>query len=416
MPNYEFYVNLAKDRDRSYRESYQAAYRDLMLVYQSETEVQKLLFEQLTEDKKANQAMLKFLQNPPKDATLNELKEVTQLYTKLVSENRQAQAATQRNRLDAAKLVKDKYDVPETVDVSVQRLLQSKQNLAGENYSDSSFLNDLKIEFAKLETDEQKERLLSKYASAVENIYPGYTPNNLSDYLEVNLRTMSSLNIEEQNELAAEQKKYGVGIGSSGRDTLQKFKKLVDEKYAEHLSFEENPDGSVQLVYKQFETSMAKTPTAEEISKLPQFQPIKPPSEKEILARTAEYYQPYASEQFQDFMVKRDTKQEEVKEQANQLRDTLPDYAKKLVPLAGEVENILDKSYDELTTGKDKLPETVAVGLFDTVDYNIEDAMIYIDEEFSDPLQRQRAYAILAKKLYEDNQKESSLTTISKEQ
>ena len=48
MPNYEYYVSLAKDRDRFYRESYQAAYRDLMLVYQSETEVQKLLFEQLT--------------------------------------------------------------------------------------------------------------------------------------------------------------------------------------------------------------------------------------------------------------------------------------------------------------------------------------------------------------------------------
>lgn len=419
MPNYEYYVNLAKDRDRFYRESYQAAYRDLMLVYQSETEVQKLLFEQLSKDKETNEAMLKFIQNPPEDISLQELKEVTQLYTKLVSENRQAQQATQRNRLDAAKLVKDKYDVPETVDVSVQRLIQSKQNLAGVNFEDPNFLNDLQIEFAKLETDEQKEKLLSKYASAVQNTYPGYTGEYLSNYLGVNLRSMSAINIEEQNELSAEQKKYGVGIGAGGRDTLQKFKRLVDEKYGDVLAVQEGTDGQISLVYKQLEARLDETPTAEEISKLPQFQAIAPPTEQEVLARTAQYYRPYATEDFKNFMVSRESQteqKEQVKEEARKMTDNLPDYAKKLVPLTGEIESIIDVDYDQLTSGDDKEPEKLAFMMLDTADYNLQDAMNYIEKEFEDPLLRQRAYAILGKDLYEKNQSELETLKLTEEE
>jgi len=419
MPNYEYYVSLAKDRDRFYRESYQAAYRDLMLVYQSETEVQKLLFEQLSKDKETNEAMLKFIQNPPKDISLQELKEVTQLYTKLVSENRQAQQATQRNRLDAAKLVKDKYDVPETVDVSVQRLIQSKQNLAGENFSDSRFLGDLQIEFAKLETDEQKEKLLSKYASAVENINPGYTGEYLSNYLGVNLRPMSAINIEEQNELSAEQKKYGVGIGAGGQDTLQKFKKLVDDKYSDHLAIQEGTDGEISLVYKQLETRLDKTPTVEEISKLPQFQAIAPPTEQEVLTKAAQYYRPYATQDFEEFMVSRESQadqKEQVKEEAKRMTDNLPDYAKKLVPLTGEIESIIDVDYEELTKGNNKEPEKLAFMMLNKADYNLQDAMNYIETEFDNPLLRQRAYAILGKDLYEKNQSELETLKLNKEE
>jgi hypothetical protein len=75
--------------------------------------------------------------------------------------------------------------------------------------------------------------------------------------------------------------------------------------------------------------------------------------------------------------------------------DSLPPYAQKLVPIIGEVETIMDVENEELR--KKGAPEKFGLMLTITDDYNIAEGIDRIDERFEDPLQRQRAYAILAR-------------------
>jgi len=417
MPNYEFYVGLAQKRDQYYQDAYASAYRDLLAIYKSEVEVQKLLYDQLAQDKKSNDALLKLIQKPPENVAMKDLRELISLQKQYEALRVDAQKATQSNRLKASEQVEAKYKLPNSFEVGMQKHFQDYANNKGQR-GQTQFYNNVKLEFQKLKTMEQKEVALAQYAFDLQAQDPSLDITELQSGLNVTPRSVEDIQIQYNKELKEEQQKYGVGVGADARRIQNNLEALIEKKFKDVVALEQQPDGSLQLV-ELYKTRVGETPTAVELSQMQGFQPIAPPTEQEILARTAEYYRPYGTKEFKEFMTTRETQAQE-REQKKQKKakleaqarkaivDSLPPYAQKLVPILGEVETIMDVEDEELR--KKGAPERFGLMLTTTGDYDIAAGIDQIDQEYDDPLERQRAYAILARDAIKKRRAEREVT------
>ena len=261
MPNYEFYVGLAQKRDQYYQDAYASAYRDLLAIYKSEVEVQKLLYDQLAQDKKSNDALLKLIQKPPENVSMKDLRDLISLQKQYEALRVDAQKATQSNRLKAGQQVEAKYTLPKTFEVRMKELFDNVGNIK-DTAGQVKFYNDVQREFMKLKTMEQKELALSIYAPKLQQQDPSLKPKRLSSDLNVQyIANKEEIKQKKDDELLEEQRKYAVGVGAPAQRIIKNIEALIEKKFKDVVALEQQPDGSLQLV-ELYKTRVEETPTA----------------------------------------------------------------------------------------------------------------------------------------------------------
>lgn len=421
MPNWEYYAQMQKSREDWYIDAYTKAYRDLNAVYESELQTQQLLFEQLTLDKENNAALIKIIANPPAGVALKDLDTLVKLQQKYDEQRLQARKASASNTLKAEEIVQDKYELPATFRSNMEEFLQDSElfnmgtpgsQAAGQNLGqpipkNGEFYTRLKALFASLPTNEARTEAASIYFDRIKQAGWVETNQSLSKITGAEYVLAADLSKQKEDEQNALAKETQVYINRDARDTAAQIKTLVDTKLKDYVSIQEGEDGTLKIIEK----FRVATPTVQDISKMPELQPIKPPQEQDILVRTAEYYEPFGTEDFkqqvaqlEDERKQRKQFKEQAEEEARQqLEASLPEWGGRALRVGGAVKESLGKSDDALKElGQ---PEKLAFGLVDT-DLTMSEKIAKIDEvkEWSDT-ERDRALTILMRDMMKKRNK-----------
>jgi hypothetical protein len=281
------------------------------------------------------------------------------------------------------------------------------QNLGQPIPKNGDFYTRLKALFSSLPTNEARTEAASVYFDRIKQA--GWVETNVSlskitgaEYVQA--ADLDKQKEDEQNALAKETQVY---INRDARDTAAQIKTLVDTKLKDYVSIQEGEDGTLKIIEK----FRVATPTVQDISKIPELRPIKPPQEQDILVRTAEYYEPFGTEDFkqqvaqlEDERKQRKQFKEQAEEEARQqLEASLPEWGGRALRVGGAVKESLGKSDDALKElGQ---PEKLAFGLVDT-DLTMSEKIAKIDEvkEWSDT-ERDRALTVLMRDMMKKRNK-----------
>jgi hypothetical protein len=413
MPNWEYYAQMQKSREDWYIDAYTKAYRDLNAVYESELQTQQLLFEQLTLDKENNAALIKIIANPPAGVALKDLDTLVKLQQKYDEQRLQARKASASNTLKAKEIVESKYELPSSFHGRMEKEF-ADMRVGLQRATTDQYLSDHQIHvdnlvalFASLPSDEARAAAAAEYYPRLQELGWVDSFEELSGTIGYLYKTPREIQKGKEEETKALEKETQVYINRDARDTAAQIKTLVDTKLKEYVSIQEGEDGTLKIIEK----FRVATPTVQDISKIPELQPIKPPQEQDILVRTAEYYEPFGTEDFkqqvaqlEDERKQRKQFKEQAEEEARQqLEASLPEWGGRALRVGGAVKESLGKSDDDLKElGQ---PEKLAFGLVDT-DLTMSEKIAKIDEvkEWSDT-ERDRALTVLMRDMMKKRNK-----------
>tara|TARA_R100001594_G_scaffold6004_3_gene17681 strand:+ start:944 stop:2245 length:1302 start_codon:yes stop_codon:yes gene_type:complete len=411
MPNYEFYAQMAQTRanryEQQYQQAYTAAYRDLMTAYEDEVAVRSLLAEQLEIDKKNNAALLKIATSPKKSGQ-EKYTDLLRLRQQLLDSQLRATTATADNRLDARKIINDRYEIPASARRLMIELIQDVEGVGEGDAIDGLLVAGDRVELiiGTLETREQAEALAAEFApqimKAAGTAKKGSlaTMDAMTGIFGLPIKTSEAIQAEKKQATDILMKESGVGLGQTGREQLILINKAITE-YEANATLDEA--GRLEIIAGAMQpiTQLTK----EDLT-------ITPPTEQDILARAAEYYRPYGTDEFKSVMAERDmqlVKRQEAKAKAKakaiedkkvaeetakqELLARLPSWGGRALKVAGDAEALTGLSLDEINNKGQ--PEAFGVLMVRDEKYDLPSSIAKIDAEFDDPLDRQRALSVL---------------------
>ena len=409
MPNYEFYAQMAQTRanryEQQYQQAYTAAYRDLMTAYEDEVAVRALLAEQLEIDKKNNAALLKIATSPKKSGQ-EKYTDLLRLRQQLIDSQRQATTATADNRLDARKIIDDRYEIPTSARRLMIELIQDVEGVGRGSITGAAVAGDrLELVIGVLETREQAEALAAEFAPQImeaagkRGTTSLMTMDAMTNLFGLPIKTSGDIQAEKKQATDILMKESGVGLGQTGREQLMLINKAIAE-YEANATLDEA--GRLEIVASAMQPITQLT--EEDLT-------ITPPTEQDILVRAAEYYRPYGTDEFKSAMAERDmqlVKRQEAKVKREQeardkkvaeetakqeLLTRLPSWGGRALKVAGDAEALTGLSLEEINNKGQ--PEAFSVLMLRDEKYDFPGSIAKIDAEFDDPLDRQRALSVL---------------------
>ena len=370
MANFEYYLELYSNNKRMlYRTSYEAAYRDLMAEYNEDVRVQNLLAKMAVSDKKSNAALRKALMNDP--ASFSELTSFLKMKNDRENNSEKAQAK-------AEGVVKEEYIYPDGIAVQTTDLIRLVDKGKFATFK-TQWDNKISAEYISL-TPQQQEQFAVDFVEAINNkFWDGAGRTEIMSEIFTKPPTLTREFLRTEQELRTDKARKDAALFPSKLERKQEAKALATFPELEQydLTGDSSTDGQKKSIFEA-----AK---------------IKPPSEQDILARAAEYYEPTGSKKFkkgmEEIAVEREAKAAAGKKAKQEMVASLPEWggqvlkvAPKMEKFAGDDDNTLLDSTD---TGVRLGVQTYNSGQFE----DVGTALAHINSQDTDDLQKQAAIA-----------------------
>ena len=415
MANFEYYLDMyTRQREGRYQQAMELAYRDLMFEYKNELLARQALQKQIQlQQELQSKLQLQFVKALDKkdgnQLTANQIAQIQQGYDELHFRKQKALLDQFEN---IPKDVNKQYEIPPGITsgiTDVLLLMRSKDTVQG------------------ITALMQEEGVLS----SIPNLTPEQKQQFAAEYIPRLVNQLNSQEIENLggNETAAAQAlATGFGLGAyielrllemNKRNEIGKQKEEAQEfltipmglrKAAETAGITEDQlKNAIALAIPETSTIVEPTLTDD----------IPLPTGDLLRARAAEYYAPFASEQFQQKVaaarepapVVEPVKPEVSKQQINQdALAGLPEYAGKMFRAAGAVEKIID--LDEETFQPSTAQQTAAL-LIPAIKEgrsNYETAVQQIEKQFDKPEEIEQALAVLGANMLREFRKQQQIT------
>ena len=383
MANFEYYLELYSNNKRMlYRQAYEAAYRDLMGEYEDDLRVQGILIDQLGVEAGTTK---KLSSSVSKAEGENKYKRAL-VAAKVVKQQQDNQTGTRKARTEARESAQDMYDISK-FDARIAQIRQ--KTFSGQ----ASTRNHVEREIDTLIYDMEREQKDTFVANALGVIIddfnnqvmqrPAYNPADLMEkQTQANRIGLENKTAEQvQLEMQAEMKRrYSPVTGD--REMTKYQKDFVREGQAVGLDVKQNSDGTFTVGSEIIDKDKLR---------------LTRPTEQDILARAAKYYEPTGSKKFkkgmEEIAVEREAKAAAGKKAKQEMVASLPEWggqvlkvAPKMEKFAGDDDNTLLDSTD---TGVRLGVQTYNSGQFE----DVGTALAHINSQDTDDLQKQAAIA-----------------------
>lgn len=407
MPNYEFYAQMAQIRadryQQQYQEAYNAAYRDLMTEYKDQMLVREMLMEQLAIDKKNNAQILKLISGSGSSPELFQLQKW--IYSAEGGNISRTLASTKVN-LDTKKQIEDKYTLPNSVITTMNDVISriKSGSIVGIGSARGDRNVNLMIKNALADLNPAQMNVFgSKYPFILQEAFArqGITGEDVGMY---NIADELGVPIVDPNEVLKRKQEELDNVAPIQGTTPWQNEQL--KKIKQKAANLENAEVDVDIENGKLVLLLSSMTPIQEFSK--EDLTLKPPTEQEILAKTADYYKPFGSEEFKTAMTERDiAKEEQAMLQRNkqlqeqeaealakeELLSSLPSWSNRVLKVAGQAEEIIE--IDEEDLKKRGQPETFSLMLTKRPDYDLPSSIDIIDKEFDNPTDRENALSVL---------------------
>jgi len=419
MANFEYYLDMyTRQREGRYQQAMELAYRDLMLEYKNELMARQALQEQIQlQQELQSKLKLQFVKAFGK-------KDGGSLTAYQAS---QSQLGWEKLSFESAKAISKAYtETPKEINKQYELDSSTIETIA----QTLRRLNKTTMPIKGLESALEEAGVLNKISSLTEKQRQEFSSNYIPQLVTI-------LNKNEINDYgglsgAAEKLSVAFGLGPyKSKNVLDKTKRLeIDEAMKTKVNLLQVPAGlqktatTAGITEDQLKAAIASA--IPEISTIPETStiPVKTddiplPTGDLLRARAAEYYAPFASEQFQQKVaaakepapVVEPVKPEVSKQQINQdALAGLPEYAGKMFRAAGAVEKIID--LDEETFKPSTAQQTAALLIPDIKEgrSNYETAVQQIEKKFDKPEEIEQALAVLGVHMLREFRKQQQIT------
>ena len=374
MANFEYYLEMFSNNKRMlYRNAYEAAYRDLMAEYNEEVRVQDLMAKMAVNDRKANAQIQKALMGD--NPSFSELTTFIGTYNTREMNSEKAQAKSE------SELIKS-YTYPQGIATLVGQII-----LDAEEAKDfhSKWRNDIQAEYNSL-TPRQQAQFAVDFSEAISSKYTNFDRDLVMEEYFKKPKELTRQSLQAQQEKEIQRARKDAQIPASALERKQYKRALAT--FPELSGYEQAMEGE----------AAGKKESIFETAK------VKPPTEKDILARAADYYAPTGSRKFQKSMeelaAEREAKKIADKKAKQEIVDSMPSWGGQALKVAPRVEELSGKDDNELLESDDT---GIQLGIQTHRSQQFEDigdAISYINSQAKDDAQKSSALSAYLSRQY----------------
>lgn len=417
MANFEYYLQMySRQRENRYQQAMELAYRDLMLEYKNELMARQALEEQIQlQQQLQSKLQLQFVKSlNKKDGDQLTAYQIAQLQ----------QGANQLNFKQREKIYNAFQDIPN--DINKQYEIPAGINSA---------ITEVMLNIYTKDTVQGITALMKEKGvlADIPNLTPKQKEQFAAEYIPLLVGRLSTPEINKlggTQRAAAQKLATGFGLGPYIERGLleQNKRKQINDAKKEAEKFLFIPTGlrktaeTAGISEDQLKNAIAfAIPETSAIVEPTLTDDIPLPTGDLLRARAAEYYAPFASEQFQQKVAaakepaaaEEPVKPEVSKQQINQdALAGLPEYAGKMFRAAGAVGKIIDLDEDTFRDQATTAQQTAALLIPNIKEgrSNYETAVQQIEQEFDKPEEIEQALAVLGANLLREFRKQKITT------
>ena len=417
MANFEYYLQMySRQRENRYQQAMELAYRDLMLEYKNELMARQALEEQIQlQQQLQSKLQLQFVKslNDPQGLSPNQIAQLQLSYDKLNFESRKEIS----NRLrEIQNDVEKEYETPKDLIGSMANNLPL--------FRGTESLNEIVRLF-------EDQKIIGKLATLTEKQKQEFAADYLPDLIAILPEKEIKVRGGDLETIKLLARTLGLGQYVSKSQIQRNKEKEIIEAQKETKNLLQVPSGlrktatdigiSEEQLRNAIVTAFPTDRTDDVIVEPTLTDNIPLPTGDLLRARAAEYYAPFASEEFQQKVaavkepatIEEPVKPEVSKQQINQdALAGLPEYAGKMFRAAGAVAKIIDLDED---TFRDQAtaPQKMAALLVPNIKQgrsNYETAVQQIEQEFDKPEEIEQALAVLGANMLREFRKQKITT------